>query len=68
MAQVESPTKIAHYLQGVKLPCSKSDLKAEASKHKAPTEMMKIIEALPEQKYLTMPDIMKAVGKVESKH
>jgi len=63
----ESPTKLAHYLQGLKLPANKSELKAEASKHKAPAQMIKLIEALPEQKYLTMPDIMKAVGQVEPK-
>ena len=61
----ESPSKIAHYLHGVKLPASKADLKAEAKKNKVPQDMLKVIEALPEQSYHTMPDIMKAVGQVE---
>jgi Protein of unknown function (DUF2795) len=63
----ESPAKLAHYLQGIKLPANKAALKTEAHKNKVPREMMKLIDALPEQSYQTMPDIMKAVGQVEHK-
>ena len=62
----ESPAKIAHYLQGIKLPANKAALKSEAQKNKVPQEMMKLIDAIPDQSYQTMPDIMKAVGQVKT--
>jgi hypothetical protein len=63
----ESPAKLAHYLHGINLPASKAELKAEAKKNKVPAEMLKLIDELPDTRYQTMPDIMKAVGKVEHK-
>jgi hypothetical protein len=70
MAEVhqESAGKFAHYLKGLRLPASKSDLKAEATKHNAPNEVLKLINVLPERSFQTMPDIMKAIGEVERKH
>lgn len=64
----ESPAKFAHYLEGIKLPATKTELKAEANKHNAPREVIKLIEGLPEKSFHTMPDIMKAVGQAERKH
>jgi Protein of unknown function (DUF2795) len=60
-----SPAQLAHYLRGVQFPASKQDLKADAQKNQAPPEVLKSIDELPGTQYHTMPEVMKALGKIE---
>jgi Protein of unknown function (DUF2795) len=60
-----SPANLAHYLHGIDFPANKRDLRAEAQKNHAPTEVLKLIDELPAERYHTMPEVMKALGQVE---
>jgi hypothetical protein len=60
-----SPAQLAHYLRGVQFPASKQDLKADGQKNQAPPEVLKFIDELPGRQYHTMPEVMKALGKIE---
>ncbi|MGA8756854.1 MAG: DUF2795 domain-containing protein [Stellaceae bacterium] len=60
-----SPAQLVHYLRGVQFPASKQNLKADAQKNQAPPEVLKFIDELPGRQYHTMPEVMKALGKIE---
>jgi hypothetical protein len=60
-----SPAQLAHYLKGIEFPASKRELKADAKNNKAPPEILKFIDELPEEQYRTMAEVMKAVGEIE---
>jgi hypothetical protein len=60
-----SPADLAHYLRGAQFPASKQDLKADARKNHAPSQILHFIDELPEDQYRTMAEVMKALGQVE---
>lgn len=60
-----SAANLAHYLRGIDLPASKQELKSEAQKNHAPPEVVTLIDELPDERYHTMTEVMKALGHVE---
>lgn len=60
-----SPSNILHNLKGVDFPAGKQDLIRQAEHNKAETAVMEIIRQLPDERYLSMADVLKGVGKVE---
>ncbi len=61
----ESPIDVAHHLKGIRFPAEKQDLVQHAKQNGAPSQAMRAIEAMPEQTYETMADIMKGFKQAE---
>lgn len=61
-----SPSNVTHHLKGIDFPAKKSDLVQHAKKNGAESEVLDAIEAMPEQDYENMADVMKAYGQSES--
>lgn len=60
-----SPANIAHFLGGIKFPCSKTDLINHATNKGAPDDVVNVLEAIPDTIYNSMTDVMSGVGEVE---
>ncbi|WP_110651301.1 DUF2795 domain-containing protein [Salinicola peritrichatus] len=60
-----SPANVSNYLGGIDFPADKQDLVEHAKKNSAESDVMEVIEALPEGQYESMADVMKGVGEVE---
>lgn len=58
-----SPANVTHHLKGIHFPAKKRDLVQTARKNGAPREVMEEIEAMPEQDYASVAEIMKAFGQ-----
>jgi hypothetical protein len=58
------PTMLAHALKGVQFPARKDDLVRQAQQNGADQAVMDTIQALPDDEYHTMADVMKAFGAV----
>lgn len=58
------PTMLAHAIKGVRLPARKDDLVRQAQQNGASQEVMDALQALPDDEYRTMADVMKAFGAV----
>jgi Protein of unknown function (DUF2795) len=58
-----SPSNVAHYLKGVDFPARKQDLQKHAKKNEAPEEVVDVLEALPDETYNNMADVMKGFGE-----
>lgn len=58
-----SPANVTHHLKGIHFPADKKALVKQARQNKAPPEVMEEIEAMPEQEYASVAEIMKAFGK-----
>lgn len=66
MAQTKerlSPAQMVKFLEGVDLPASRQDLLRHV-REKA-RAVLDVIEAMPDQEYRTMADVMKGIGQVE---
>ncbi len=61
----DSPVNVTHYLKGIDLPVKKQELVDHAKKNGAPSEVMKMIEAMPDSSYATMADVMKGYKQAE---
>ena len=61
----ESPINVTHHLKGIGFPAEKQDLVEQAKSNGAPPEVMQAIEAMPEQSYETMADVMKGFKQAE---
>lgn len=61
----ESPIDMAHHLKGIRFPAGKQDLVQHAKGNGAPSEAMEAIEAMPEQTYETMADVMMGYKQAE---
>ena len=61
----QSPIDVTHHLKGIHFPTEKRDLVEQAKKNGAPSEIMEAIEAMPEQSYETMADVMKGFKQAE---
>ncbi len=60
-----SPAKIQQCLKGAHYPSNKSDLVNLAKKNQAPTDVMSILDLIPEKEYISPAHVMKEVGKME---
>lgn len=60
-----SPANIAHHLSGIDFPASKQDLVKHAKEQSADQEVLDVLNQMPDQKYGSMADVMKGVGKIE---
>ncbi|HJU15361.1 MAG TPA: DUF2795 domain-containing protein [Stellaceae bacterium] len=54
---------VTHSLKGIDLPARKSDLLDQARKNHAERAVLDLIEAMPDQDYGTMAEVMKGFGK-----
>ncbi len=61
----QSPIDVTKHLKGIDFPAEKSDLAEHAKKNGAPPEIMEAIEAMPEQTYETVADVMKGFKQAE---
>lgn len=60
-----SPAEVQKYLGGMSYPASKDDLVETAEEAGAPSEVMEMIERMPEQEYGGPQDVMKAYGEIK---
>lgn len=58
-----SPANLTTHLKGIHFPADKQAIVRQAKSNKAPREVMEEIEAMPEQDYASVAEIMKAFGK-----
>ena len=54
-----SPIDVSRYLKGIDLPAGKDDLVEHARENEAPDDLIERIEAMPDEQYETMADVMK---------
>jgi hypothetical protein len=59
----DSPVNITHHLKGISFPATRQDLEKQAKQHGADKNVMDMIRGMPEERYETMADVMKAYGK-----
>lgn len=60
-----SSTNLTQFLGGINFPCSKQDLIGHARQLNAPTNVLDLLERIPDRVYNSMSDVMNGVGKVE---
>ncbi|MDR0372885.1 MAG: DUF2795 domain-containing protein [Nitrososphaerota archaeon] len=60
-----SPTKIQHSLKGAHYPSSKNDLVRLAKNNSAPSDVLSILDVIPNKEYSSPADLMKEIGKKE---
>ncbi|PPQ39009.1 DUF2795 domain-containing protein [Rhodopila globiformis] len=58
-----APANITHYLKGMDFPASRQDLEQCAKDNGAEKEVLETIHGMPDGKFETMADVMKAYGK-----
>jgi hypothetical protein len=58
-----SPANVTQHLKGMDFPASKDDLVRHAKDNGADQDVLDSIEQLPESRYGTMADVMKAYGE-----
>ena len=61
----QSPIDVTHHLKGMRFPAEKRDLVEHARKNGAPPDAVAAVEAMPEQSYKTMADVMKGFKQAE---
>ncbi len=57
------PTAVTHVLKGIHFPASRADLLKHAKHNKADSEVLHEIEAMPDQQYGSIAEVMKGFGK-----
>jgi hypothetical protein len=60
-----SPTDVTHHLKGIDFPAGKQDLLKHAKQQGADGTILELIGKMPDDRYETMADVMKGVGKSE---
>jgi hypothetical protein len=60
-----SPAIVEKYLKGMHYPAEKKNLADNATNKEAPTDVMDLINKLPEKTYHSPIDITKEIGKIE---
>jgi hypothetical protein len=60
-----SPANVTHHLKGIHFPAQKRDLVQQAKKNGAEQDIMQVLNAMPEQEFANIADVMKAVGEAE---
>lgn len=61
----QSPANISSYLGGIDFPADKKDIVDHVKGNGAKSDVIEVVEALPERQYETMADVMKGVGEAE---
>ena len=64
----QSPANVQNFLRGVRYPATKDDLIAAATKNGAPPEVMKIIQALPAERFGGPQEVMKSYSAENRSH
>ncbi|WP_120997222.1 DUF2795 domain-containing protein [Stutzerimonas urumqiensis] len=59
----ESPANVTTYLKGIDYPANKDDLVRHAKKNGAESEVIDVLNQMPEQEYGNMADVMKGYGE-----
>lgn len=57
-----SPSNVTHHLKGIHFPADKQALVQQARRNGAPRDVMEEIEAMPDQDYASIAEVMKALG------
>jgi hypothetical protein len=60
-----SPANVTHHLKGIHFPAQKRDLVQQAKKNGAELDIMQVLNAMPEQEFANIAEVMKAVGEAE---
>ena len=60
-----SPAKIQQCLKGAHYPSTKQDLVSLAQRNNAPSDVMSILDLIPNKEYISPVHVMKEVGKKE---
>lgn len=58
----QSPSNVQNFLKGVSYPAKKEDLIRTAKKNGAPSEVMEVIQGLPDNEYGGPQEVMKGYG------
>ncbi|HZZ62849.1 MAG TPA: DUF2795 domain-containing protein [Roseiarcus sp.] len=61
-----SPANVSHHLRGLNFPAHKQDLMRQATNNGADPSVMEVIEAMPDDNYETMADVMKGYGEADN--
>ncbi len=61
----ESPANVATYLKGIDYPANKEQLVQHAQKNGAESEVMDVLNNMPDHEYGNMADVMKGYGEVK---
>jgi hypothetical protein len=62
----ESPANVSAHLKGIDFPAQRDDLLDHAERNGAPREVVDVIGRMPDGKFESMADVMKAYGEAES--
>ncbi len=60
-----SPANVSHFLKGIDFPATKQSLMQQARRNGAEAAVLEVIEALPDDEYESMADVMKAYGEAD---
>ena len=63
-----SPANVSHFLKGIDFPAKKQDLMQQAKGNGAEPAVIEVIEAMPDEEFETMADVMKAYGEADHPH
>lgn len=58
----ESPANVSFHLKGMDFPAGKQELMQQAKENGAPSEVLGVIERMPDNDFQNMADVMKAYG------
>lgn len=61
-----SPSNVAHSLKGIDFPANRDGLLRAAKENGAENDVLDMIEAMPDDDYENMADVMKAYGEAGS--
>lgn len=61
----ESPANVATYLKGIDYPANKEQLVQHAQKNGAESEVVDVLNNMPDHEYGNMADVMKGYGEVK---
>ena len=60
-----STAKVSHYLKGLHFPADKRKCVEHARQHDAPSDVVNVLEKMPNDTFDSMAGVWHAVGKVE---
>ena len=60
-----SPTNVTHHLLGILSPAKKQGLVKQAKDNGAGTDIMDVLNGMPDQDFTSIAEVMKAAGEVE---
>ena len=63
--QHRSTANIAQYLRGIDFPCTRDQLVDHCRRNNCPTDVINVLQSLPNRQFNSMADVMSGVGQVE---